>query len=334
MTPQTNKAMRAVLCSHPSDDLSTTTLTSMPIPLPAANEVRVRVRAASLNPIDWKLCSGLATRWSAPNIVGLDAAGEIAALGEGVSGWAVGDRVVWHGNLNRHGVFADYAIAPAHVLSRIPEGVSDAAAAALPCAGYTAYQGLVRKARVGASDTVVVQGASGGVGGFGIQIAKARGARVIALAQPRDFALAKRLGADHVLDYRANDLPAQLRALNGRQGADIMLEVARPEDPTRSLDLLRFNGQLVTVAFPPALTLAQAHGYAPSLHQVALGAAYGADHLPTQSDFAAMGDEMLALLAEGKIDPMITETLSLDDVPDALRRLRARAVTGKLVAVL
>lgn len=326
--------MKAILCTEPKDDLSTTSVADIPVPEPGPGEVRVKVNAVSLNPVDWKLCAGVAPWWDEPHVVGLDATGIIDALGDGVEGWSQGDHVVWHGDLNRQGVFAEYATTVAHVLSRMPAGVDDAAAAALPCAGYTAYQGLVRKARVGPGDVVVVQGATGGAGGFGIQIAKAQGARVIALARTEEFDWARRLGADEVLDYRDPDLPARVRAANNGEGADIMLEVANPGDARKSLDLIRYNGQLVTIDPLPDLSQTPAYTYAASIHEVALGGAYAHGHMPTQRDFAKIGDEMLAMLGSGQIDPMITETLSLADIPDALRRLRARQVKGKLVAVL
>ncbi|MCY4166897.1 MAG: alcohol dehydrogenase catalytic domain-containing protein [Rhodobacter sp.] len=98
--------MRAILCSKPQDDLSTTRLTEVDVKEPGPGEALVRVEAVSLNPVDWKLCAGVAPWWNEPHIVGLDAAGVIEAMGTEVTGWSVGERVVWHGNLGRDGVFA------------------------------------------------------------------------------------------------------------------------------------------------------------------------------------------------------------------------------------
>lgn len=326
--------MRAVICSKPVDDLSTTTLTEVARPAPEPGEVRVRMRAASLNPVDWKLCAGVAPWWTEPHVVGLDGAGEIDAIGDGVTGWNIGDRVVWHGNLNRQGVFAEYATTVAHVLSRIPDGVSFEAAAALPCAALTAYQALVRKIGLQKGQTIVVQGASGGVGGFAVQIARNLGAHVIALARSDKAARVLELGADEVQDYRSDDLPAQVRAANGGEGADAMLEVVNPGDARRSLDLLRYNGQLASIDPLPDLSQTPAYTYAASLHEVALGGAYGADDLRTQRDFAVMGDHLLKWLAEGKLDPMIELEIALQDVPETLERLRKREFDGKAVVTI
>ncbi|MBE2277288.1 MAG: zinc-binding dehydrogenase [Rhodobacteraceae bacterium] len=323
--------MRAIFCTKPQDDMSTTGLADLPVPEPGPGEVRVRVMAASLNPVDWKLCTGVAPWWHEPHVVGLDAAGVVDALGEGVEGWQIGDRVVWHGNLNRQGVFAEFAVTVAHVLVSLPETVSFEAAAAVPCAGLTAYQALVRKIRLEAGQTIVIQGASGGVGGFAVQIAHRIGARVIALVRPEKAARAKALGADVALDYRATDLPAEVRAANGGFGADAMLEVANPQDARKSLSLLRYNGHLACVDPLPDLSRTPPYTYAASIHEIALGGAYGAGDLRTQRDFAVMGAALVEMLAEGRLDPMIEAVITLDEVPDYLARLRRREFDGKVV---
>ncbi|MCE2749467.1 MAG: zinc-binding dehydrogenase [Rhodobacter sp.] len=293
--------MRAILCSQPKDNLSTTSLADVPMPEPEPGEVRVRVMAASLTPVDWKLCSGL------------------------------GDRVVWHGNLRRQGVFAEYATTVAHVLTLLPETVGWEAAAALPCAGLTAYQALVRKIRLQPGQTIVIQGATGGVGGFAVQIAHRLGAKVIALARPEKADRARALGADVVLDYRAPDLAMQVREANGGLGADAMLEVANPHDARKSLSLLAYNGHLACVDPLPDLSQTPAYTYAASLHEVALGGAYGAGDMRTQRDFAVMGAALVDMLASGTLDPMIEALIALDQVPDYLARLRNRAFDGKAV---
>ena len=326
--------MKAIVCSMPAADMSTLTLRDVATPVPEAGEVLVSIKAASLNPVDWKLATGVAPWWREPHIAGLDGAGIVTALGDGVSEFSIGDRVVWHGDLNRQGVFAEFATVPSHVISKIPENVSFEAAAALPCAGYTAFQGLVRKAHLQSGDVVVVQGANGGVGGFGVQIAKSRDATAIALTRPEKAHIARRLGADHVLDYRAPDLAEKIRGLNHGDGADIMLEVVNPGDARRSLDLLRYNGQLVCVDPLPNLSQVPAYTYAASIHEVALGGAYAAGHMPTQRDFARIGDELLDLLSAGRLDPMIEAGISLEEIPEYLQRLKDRMFDGKVVATI
>lgn len=323
--------MRAVLCTKPQDDLSTTTVSEVPMPEPGPGDIRVKMYAASLNPVDWKLCAGVEPWWDKPHIVGLDGAGVVDALGEGVTNVKVGDRVMWHGNLNRDGVFADYAITASHVVSHIPDDVGFEAAAALPCAGLTAFQAIVRKMRIAEGQTVVVQGASGGVGGFALQIAHIVGARTIALVRPENEARARKLGADEVLDYRDTDLRPKIRALTNDEGADAVVEVVNPRDARKTLELLRYNGQMVTTDPLPDLSKTPAYTYAASIHEVALGGAYGAGDMRTQRDFSVMGDQLLAWVSEGKLDAMVEEVITLDQAPDYLRRLRQRAFNGKAV---
>lgn len=325
--------MRTILCTNPGEPLSDTRVEDRPDPTPGPGEVRVQMRAVSLNPVDWKLCVGVAPWWTEPMIVGVDGAGVVDALGEGVEWVAIGDRVVWHHNLSKQGVFADYAIAPAHVLARIPDTVSDEAAAALPCAGMTAYQGLVRKARLGAGETVLIQGASGGTGGFALQIAKALGATTIALARPKDHDRVRALGADHVLDYTAEDLHDQVRAI-APDGVDLMYEVVKAEDANVNFRHIRYNGQFVTTDPLPDLSNVPAYTYALSMHEVALGGAYGAGDMRTQKDFAVMLEAMLEMVAQGTLDPMIEAEIGFDDIPEYLGRLMERKVTGKIVARL
>lgn len=325
--------MKAVLCGPPDSGFATLGLRDCPIPVPGPGQVRIRTIAASLNPVDWKLASGFLPWWQGidARVVGLDGAGVIEALGPDAGGWQVGDRVMWHGDLNRDGVLAEFALADAHVLSRIPDDVSFEAAAALPCAGLTAWQALVRKARVGAGDVVLVQGASGAVGGFGVQIARHFGARVIALAREAEHDRIRDLGADHVFPRDLPDLRDRVRDLTGGYGADIMLEVVRAPDARQSLDLIRYNGQLLCVDPMPDLSQVPAYHYAASIHEVALGGAYAAGHLPTQRDFSVMGAELLALVESGRMVPMISRVVPLTGAVEALRTMRDRAEGGKIV---
>jgi NADPH:quinone reductase-like Zn-dependent oxidoreductase len=327
--------MKAIVAPRADARLEQVTVAAVPIPVPGAGEIRLRVEAVALNPVDWKVSINHFPVWTYPHVIGLDAAGIVEAVGDGVSGWTVGDRAVLHNNLLKPGVFAEYCIAPAHVVSRIPDGVSFAEAAAIPCAGYTAYQALFRKARIAAGETVLIQGGNGGVGGFAVQLAHQAGTRVIALAKPQHHATVRKLGADIVFDYRDPDLVRKVREETpDGQGVDVMLEVVNPGDARKSLAFIRYNGHLLSIDPLPVMTEVPAYTYAVSIHEVSLGGAYIAGHLPTQRDFRTFGDEMMARLAAGKIDPMIEERITLADIPAALMRLKNRAVTGKIVAMI
>ena len=180
-------------------------------PVPRPGEVLVRVCAVSLNPVDAKLIHGGHPQWRYPHVPGVDGAGIVEAVGDGDLRVREGDRVCFHHDLSRPGTFAQFVSVAAHVLSRVPDGVSFETAAALPCAGGTALQALDRKMHVRGGQTILIHGGSGGVGSFAVQIAKARAARVIATASPRNHEFVRELGADVVLDYRHADLIGRCR---------------------------------------------------------------------------------------------------------------------------
>lgn len=326
--------MQAVTVAKPSADPRDLVVQDVAMPEPGPHQVRVQVHAVSLNPVDWKLAENGHPNWRYPHVLGLDAAGVIDVVGAEVAGWRPGQRVFWHGNLSKPGVFAEYALADDHVLTEIPAGVAFEAAASLPCAGMTAYQGLFRKAHLAAGETVLVQGASGGVGGFAVQLAKAAGARVIALCSPAKAERVKRLGADVILDYRDPALATKVKDLTGGYGADVMIEVANPGDARKSLELVAYNGDLVCIDPLPNLSRTPAYTYAPSIHEVALGGAYLAGHRPTQEDFAVMDGDLVGRVARGELDPMIEQRIGLADIPEYLWRLRHGRLAGKTVATL
>ncbi|MFO0615894.1 MAG: NAD(P)-dependent alcohol dehydrogenase [Polyangiaceae bacterium] len=180
-------------------------------PRPGPAQVLVRVRASSVNPIDWKLASGklrLIRPISLPFVPGFDVAGEVAALGPGVTSFAVGDRV--HARLAQAigAASAELSVAGVDVTTKMPSGMSFADAAAIPLAGMTALQGLRDRLGIpmsGASARVLIVGASGGVGHFAVQIARAAGAHVVGVSSTRNLDVVRELGAHDVIDYTRPD---------------------------------------------------------------------------------------------------------------------------------
>jgi len=291
------------------------------------------VEAVSLNPVDYKMAAAGHPAWSYPFILGLDVAGTIDALGPDVDGWQLGERVFHHGNLSRPGGFAQYVVTVAHVLARIPDDVSYIAAAAIPCAGLTAYQAVQRRLHVHEGNTVLVQAGAGGVGGFAVQLAAEMGARVITTASKGNHDYVRRLGAAEVIDYRHQDVHERVMALTGSRGVDAVVDTISGESATAGTKMLAFGGGLTAVAGLPDFTQVPFHK-ALSIHRIMLGGAYFNGGYDAQAELGQMGQEMIAMVADGRIDPLVSEVISLEEVPAELERLMGRHVRGKIVAAV
>ncbi len=232
-------------------------LEDVPKPEAGASEVVVRVEAASLNPLDVKLQKGFMHAYfplTFPSTIGTDLAGTVEAVGADVTGWAVGDRVVARTDPTVGGACAEFARVPAAYLVRLPETIPFETAAGIPTAAGTAWQALQEVAKLQAGQSVLIHAGAGGVGSFAIQFARAVGARVIATASGDGIAIAQRLGADQVVDYRVADFAAALSDL------DVVLDTIGGATQQRSFDVLRSGGFLASTVSPPDEALAKAHG--------------------------------------------------------------------------
>ncbi|WLR49338.1 zinc-binding dehydrogenase [Halobacillus litoralis] len=300
-------------------------------PHPRKGEVLIEVQAAGLNPVDYKTATNGNPNWTYPHILGLDAAGTIAEIGEGVTDWKKGDRVVYHGDLLSKGAYAEYAVTTAHTISRIPDEISFEEAAALPTAGYTAYQAIHRKLPLDQVETILIHAGAGGVGGFGIQLAKAAGKTVITTASAHNRDHVRQLGADFVIDYRNEDVHQRVKEITKGKGVDAVVDAVSRDNATASLDYLAFMGHLVYIAGAPDFTKVKPFTTVVSYHEIALAAAHRAD-VESQKDLSVIGDEMLEMMVDGKLSSLLEETISLKEVPRALERLSERHVKGKIVA--
>ncbi|MDT9724735.1 zinc-binding alcohol dehydrogenase [Xylanibacillus composti] len=325
--------MKALILTKPGA-LDTLEAGELPIPEPAPGEIRVRVHAAGLNPIDYKLVPNGLPAWTYPFVSGVDAAGVVDAVGEGVTTWKIGDRVVYHGNFTKQGTFAEYHITTAHTAAALPEDISFEDAAAFPCAGLTAYQAIQRKMRIGPGMSVLIHAGAGGVGGYAIQIAKALGAsQIVATASPANFDLVRKLGAHEVIDYNTENVRERVMALTEGRGVDGILNSLNRATAQADMDMLAFGGQLACIAGAPE----NVADFQPSfktftVHKLMLGGAHLSGDRRAEEDLATMAQEFMQLMRAGKIDAMVSEIIALEDIPKGLARLAERHVRGKIVA--
>jgi NADPH:quinone reductase len=292
------------------------------LPVPAADGAfLVRVRFAGVNPLDNNLLGRLTAGSSYPFVVGVDFAGVAERVPAGAHGVQPGDRVF--GMARTHGSFAEYtAVAPAvaiEPLARIPDGVADDQAAALPIPAVTALR-TVELLEVAAGQHVVVMGATGGVGGYAVQMARSRGAHVIATVRG-DADEARRLGAEEVYDSQAVDVIDALRAAHP-EGADAVLDlVSGPDAIRRDAEVIRPGGRLVSTIF------AADEGWFAERRISAHNHASSANPLISPQGLTTVAQ----MLADGTITARIRTTVDLDAAGRVLDELRRGGLHGKAV---
>ncbi len=288
----------------------------MPVPQPGPSEILVRVRATALNPTDWKhrAIKGLFLP-DPPFTLGWDVSGEVVAIGFGVTVFKPGDEVFGmlpypHG----HGAAAEYVTGPARAFARKPTTLDHIRSAAVPLAALTAYQALVDTADVQAGHRVLIHAASGGVGHFAVQIAKARGAHVIGTASAANHDFLRGIGADDVLDYRTTDFAETVRDI------DMVLDPIGADHAIRSLRTLRPGGIVVSIR---AGSNEKLYAEAEKLGVRAVSMLVEADH---------EGMNAIRDLAEsGALRPTIAGTFPLTDAAKAHTLGETGRTVGKLV---
>ncbi|RYQ40622.1 alcohol dehydrogenase [Bifidobacterium pseudolongum subsp. globosum] len=308
-------------------------LADVPRPQAAPGHVLIQVHAAGLNPVDYKLAEGGNANWTYPHILGLDVAGEIVELGEGVEDtWKVGMRVAGHGDLRFDGCFAEYVSAPTYELALIPDDVEYTTAAGMLCSALTAYQTINRKPNLNLVRTALVHGGSGAVGGVAVQLAKMHGITVFTTCSTRNVDYVREhVRPDAVIDYRTQDVDERVRELTGGRGADLIVDTVSGEEAECDLGRLAYNGQLVTIVDVPPVSSGQMFGGALSIDVVNLGGAHGSGNPMEQRDLGTMASDVLSMVSQGQLDPLITGVLPFGDLVEGLRSLADHKVTGKLV---
>lgn len=295
---------------------------TLPIPTPAPDGVLVRTAAAGINPADWRLRSGQfrrVIRLRLPFVPGSDIAGVVAAVGPAVTRFRPGDRVYAMLPVATAGGYAEYAAVPERDLALAPPALTLSEAAAVPLAGLTALQALRDQARLQAGEHVLIYGASGGVGTFAIQVAKALGARVTAVCSGRNAGLARELGADEVRDYRQEEVTA------GPASYDLVFDAVNGHSYRAWRRALRPGGRLVTVN--PLLENRVFRWLGARVAGYRVG---GLLVRPSGADL----EELAGLVAAGKVRPVLDQTFPLTEAAAAQEYSATERARGKLVLVV
>ena len=285
-----------------------------PRPEPASGEVLVKVHAAAVNPVDWKIRAGYTKGfldYKLPLILGWDLSGVVESVGSGVTDWKPGDEVYSRPDISRNGSYAEYIAVKAPELGRKPKSLDHLHASAIPLAALTAWQAIFDAAGLSAGQRILIHAAAGGVGTFAVQLAKWKGAYVIGTASERNHAFLRELGADEVIDYNQTPFETVVRDV------DVVLDAMAGEIRKRSWQVLKKGGILVSILGPPSAEEAAAHGVRQA----------GVFVQPNRGQL----EEIAKLVDAGKLRPIVEEVLPLKDAARAHEKNQTLHTRGKLV---
>jgi NADPH2:quinone reductase len=307
-------------------------LEELPDPAPGPSELAVRIRAIGVNPVDGYIRTGTYARKPAlPYVPGSDAAGDVAEIGSAVTGFSIGDRVYIYGTAKSasEGGYAERAVCASTQVYRLPANASYSQGAALGVPYATAYRALFHRAQAVPAETVLVHGATGGVGIAAVQLARARGLRVIGSGgTERGLRMVREQGADLVVNHRAPNYTDEImRATDGR-GVDVIIEMAAHINLDRDLALLARHGRVVAVGSRGRIEIdpRQTMGRDAAILGMTLFNLTPAD---LTSIHAAIG----AGLANGSLAPVIAQELPLADAPRAHQLVMEPGALGKIVLI-
>jgi putative PIG3 family NAD(P)H quinone oxidoreductase len=327
------KTMRAVVIDKPGGP-EALKIVERPVPAPDRGEVLVKIAAAGLNGADlgqrlgrYRMPPG------APDVFGLEAAGEVVALGEGAKRWRVGDRVAV---LLVGGGYADYVAAPEGQCLPAPANLSIVEAAALPECTMTVWSNVFELGRLAPGDRLLVHGGASGIGTTAIQLGRAFGAMVYATAGSREkCGVCERLGAKRAIDYRSEDFGAVIAAETGDEGVDCVLDMVGGDYLNRDLKILRHGGRLVMIAFKQGSTVSLDCTLVQDREAVITGSRLRPRPVPEKGRLArAVEKAVWPLIADGRFKPVIDSTYPLADVAAAHARLESGKHIGKVMLTL
>ncbi|NQW73738.1 MAG: NADPH:quinone oxidoreductase family protein [Actinobacteria bacterium] len=309
-------------------------LREAPDPKPGPGQLLVRVLASAANFPDVLMCRGMyQVRPAMPFTPGVELCGEVAALGEGVSGFAMGDRVIGASVLP-HGGFAELAIMNMATTYAAPTSLDNAEAAAFYLGYQTGWFALHRRAHLQPGETLLVHAAAGGVGSAAVQLGKAAGARVIGVVGGPDKAqVARALGADLVIDRLSEDFVAAVKEFTDGRGADVVFDPVGGEAYQRSTKCIAFEGRIIIVGFAGGEVQSAALNHALVKNYSILGLHWGYYNEKDAAAVAACQVNLTAMADTGTLRPLVSERLAIGDVAGGIQRLGEGSTTGRVVYV-
>lgn len=285
-----------------------------PMPTVNSNEVLIQVVAASVNPVDWKIREGYLKEminYTMPLTLGWDVSGVVESVGADVTRFKVGDAVYSRPDIKRNGTYAEYVVVREDELAFKPQTISHTEAASLPLAGITAWEVLITTANLAAGQKVLIHAGSGGVGSLAIQLAKSRGAYVIATTSTKNCELVKSLGADEVIDYKTQKFAEILHDI------DVVFDTLGGDIQESSWSVLKRDGILVSIVSPPSADKAKEMGVRSGFVFI--------------EPSATILEQLAGLIDEGKVRPVVGAEFALKDIAKAHALSESGHSVGKIV---
>ncbi len=322
--------MRAVTQTAPGGP-DTLSVTEVPDPVPGPGEVLLDVAATAVNRADLLQRQGFyPPPAGASEVIGLECSGTVAALGEGVTDWSVGDEVC---ALLAGGGYASRVVVPAGQVMPVPAGVDLVTAAALPEVACTVWSNVFMVAGLRPGEAFLVHGGGGGIGTFAIQLAAASGARVFTTAGSEDkLARCRELGAEVAINYRDEDFVEVVRAATGGAGADVVLDNMGARYRGRSVDLRADEGRLVIIGVQGGAKGGLDIGRLLSKRGAVIATALRSRSVEGKTRIcASVVEHVWPLVADGAVRPVVSATLPLDQVAEAHRMIESGEAVGKVL---
>jgi NADPH:quinone reductase-like Zn-dependent oxidoreductase len=299
---------------HQYGDRNVLKFEDAPIPGINSDDVLVRTVAASVNPVDWKIREGYLKEmihYSMPLTLGWDVSGIITELGDNVTDFKVGDCIYSRPDISRDGTYAEYVAIRASEIALKPTSITHSEAASLPLAGITAWEVLITVAQISEGQKVLIHAGSGGVGSLAIQLAKSRGAYVIATTSAKNSELVASLGADEVIDYTTQDFTEVVKDI------DVVFDTLGGDIQTASWSVLKPGGILVSIVSPPSEEKAKELGVKSAFVFI--------------QPSAYILEQLALLVDQGKIRPIIGAEFTLEDIDKAHELSESGRAVGKIV---
>lgn len=322
--------MRAVTQTAPGGP-ETLVISELPDPVPGPGEILLDVAATAVNRADLLQRQGFyPPPPGASDVIGLECSGTVAALGEGVTGWAVGDAVC---ALLAGGGYASRVVVPAGQVMPVPDGIDLVTAAALPEVACTVWSNVFMVAALRPDEVFLVHGGGGGIGTFAIQLAAASGARVFTTAGSADkLERCRELGAEVAINYRDEDFVEVVRTATGGAGADVVLDNMGAKYLGRNVDVLADEGRLVIIGMQGGAKAELNIGQLLSKRGAVIATALRSRPIESKARIcASVVEHVWPLVADGQVQPVVSAVLPLDEVAEAHRLIESGEAVGKVL---